>query len=100
VLRQVDGPVVNAIQAPELKPLGQSSTSKVRGQYPAETRSQGPDLLWSLLFLARKLVERFLNKVRPCRHVATRYDKLAANDLAFVQFASNRPWLRVNESAP
>ena len=50
--------------------------------------------------LARKLVERFLNKVRQCRRVATRYDKLAANDLAFVQFASNRPWLRADESAP
>jgi hypothetical protein len=32
------------------------------------------------------------------RHVATRYDKLAANDLAFVQLASIRLWLRVNES--
>jgi len=34
------------------------------------------------------------------RHVATRYDKLAANGLAFVQFASIRPWLRADESAP
>jgi len=29
-----------------------------------------------------------------------RYDKLAANYLAFIQPASIRPWLRVNESAP
>src|SRR4051794_25204429 len=29
-----------------------------------------------------------------------RYDKLAANYLAFIQFASIRLWLRVNESAP
>src|SRR5262244_2978674 len=33
-----------------------------------------------------------------CRRVATRYDKLAANYLAFVQLASIRLWLRVNES--
>jgi hypothetical protein len=33
------------------------------------------------------------------RRVATRYDKLAANYLAFVQLASLRLWLRVNESA-
>lgn len=33
------------------------------------------------------------------RRVATRYDKLAANYLAFVQLASIRLWLRVNESA-
>ncbi|MGB6502547.1 MAG: IS5/IS1182 family transposase, partial [Xanthobacteraceae bacterium] len=32
--------------------------------------------------------------------VATRYDKLAANDLAFIQLASIRLWLRVNESTP
>ena len=37
---------------------------------------------------------------KQCRRVATRYDKLAANYLAFVQLASIRLWLRVNESAP
>ena len=41
----------------------------------------------------------FLNKIKHCRRVATRYDKLAANYLAFVQLASIRLWLRVNESA-
>jgi hypothetical protein len=30
----------------------------------------------------------------------TRYDKLAANYLAFIQLASIRLWLRVNESVP
>jgi transposase len=30
----------------------------------------------------------------------TRYDKLAANYLAFIQLASIRLWLRVNESTP
>ena len=39
------------------------------------------------------------NKIKHCRRVATRYDKLAANYLAFVQLASIRRWLRVNESA-
>ena len=34
------------------------------------------------------------------RHVATRYDKLAANYLAFVKLALIRIWLRANESAP
>jgi transposase len=49
---------------------------------------------------ARNLVERFFNKIKPCRRVATRYDKLAANYLAFIQLASIRLWLRVNESTP
>jgi transposase len=45
------------------------------------------------------LVERFFNKIKHCRRVAMRYDKLAASYLAFVQLASIRLWLRVNESA-
>ena len=43
---------------------------------------------------ARNLVERFFNKIEPCRRVATRYDKLAANYLAFIKLASIRIWLR------
>jgi len=46
------------------------------------------------------LVERFFNKIKQCRRVATRDHKLAANHLAFIQLASIRLWLRVNESAP
>jgi len=49
------------------------------------------------LYRAHNLVERFFNKIKHCRRVATRYDKLAANYLAFVQLASMRLWLRVNE---
>jgi transposase len=52
------------------------------------------------LYRARNLVERFFNKIKQCRRVATRYDKLAANYLAFVQLASIRLWLRANESTP
>jgi transposase len=52
------------------------------------------------LYRARNLVERFFNKIKQCRRVATRYDKLATNYLTFIQLASIRLWLRVNESAP
>jgi transposase len=52
------------------------------------------------LYRARNLVERFFNKIKQRRRVATRYDKLAANYLAFIQLASIRPWLRANESTP
>jgi transposase len=52
------------------------------------------------LYLARNLVERFFNKIKQYRRVATRYDKLAANYLAFIQLASIRLWLRVNEYTP
>ena len=49
------------------------------------------------LYRARDLVEWFFNKIKQCRRIATRYDKLAANYLAFVQLASIRLWLRVHE---
>lgn len=51
------------------------------------------------LYRARNQVERFFNRIKQCRRVATRYDRLAANYLAFVQLASIRLWLRLDESA-
>ena len=42
------------------------------------------------LYRARNLVEQFFNKIKQCRQVATRYDKIAANYLAFIQLASIR----------
>jgi len=51
-------------------------------------------------YRARNLVERFFNKIKQCRRIATRYDKLAANYLAFIKLAAIRIWLRSYESAP
>jgi hypothetical protein len=48
----------------------------------------------------RNLVERFFNKIKQCRRIATRYDRIAANYLAFIKLASIRTWLRAYESAP
>jgi transposase len=46
----------------------------------------------------RNLVERFFNKIKHYRAVATRYDKRADNFLAGVKLASIRIWIRFNES--
>ena len=54
---------------------------------------------WPTSRRARNRIERFFNRIKQCRRVATRYDRLAANYLAFVQLASIRLWLRLNESA-
>ena len=67
------------------------------GKHAAKTKSQGADLL---LYRARNLVERFVNTIKQCRRIATRYDKLAANYLAFIKLASIRLWLRAYESTP
>ena len=68
------------------------------GQHSAEMQSQRTHLLQPHLYRARNLVERFFNKIKQCWRIATRYDKLAANYVGFVQLASIRLWLRVNES--
>ena len=37
--------------------------------------------------------------IKHCRRIATRYDKLAANYLTFVQLASARLWLQASRAA-
>ena len=46
------------------------------------------------LYRQRNLVERFFNKLKHFRRIATRYDKTARNFLAAVLLASTRLWLR------
>ena len=67
---------------------------------PPKSNRSDPICFSPYLYRARNRVERFFNRIKPRRRVATRYDKLAVNYLAFVQLASIRLWLRVNESAP
>ncbi|HTY65008.1 MAG TPA: IS5/IS1182 family transposase, partial [Alphaproteobacteria bacterium] len=43
-------------------------------------------------------VERFFNKLKHFRRIATRFDKLARNYLAAVLMASTRLWTRAYES--
>ena len=67
---------------------------------PPKRNRKEPICFSPYLYRARNLVERFFNKIKQCRRVATRYDKLAANYLAFVKLASIRIWLRAYESTP
>lgn len=41
----------------------------------------------------RNAIERRVGKLKEYRRIATRYDKLAASYLAFVQVAAIRMWL-------
>ena len=50
------------------------------------------------LYRKRNLIERFFNKIKHYRAVATRYDKRDDNFLASIQLASIRIWLRNYES--
>jgi transposase len=53
-----------------------------------------PPAFCRFLYKERNLVERFFNRIKHFRAVATRYDKLAENYLAGVQLASVRIWMR------
>jgi transposase len=49
----------------------------------APKRNRQEPICFSLYqYRARYLVERFFNQIKRCRRIATRYDKLAADDLA------------------
>jgi transposase len=50
------------------------------------------------VYRQRNHVERFFNKLKQFRRVATRYDKLGATFFAFIQLAAMRIWLRSIES--
>ena len=50
------------------------------------------------IYRQRNLVERFFNKLKHFRRIATRYDKLARNFLAAIALASMRLWIRHYES--
>jgi transposase len=64
---------------------------------PPKRNRKDPICFSPYLYRARNLVERFF-KIKQCRRIATRYDKLAANYLAFIKLASIRIRLRAHES--
>ena len=64
---------------------------------PPKRNRKDPICSRPYLYRGRNLIERFFNQIKHCRRIATRYDKLADNYLAFVELASIRLWLRVYE---
>jgi transposase len=72
----------------------------MRGLYPEpeEPAMSASEVTLRDLYRYRNLVERFFNKLKHFRAVATRYDKLPENYLASVKLASIRIWMRFNES--
>ncbi len=46
------------------------------------------------LYKERNIIERFFNKIKQFRWLATRYDKLLANFMGFVKVAAIAIWLK------
>ena len=66
---------------------------------PPRRNRKGSFVFSKWVYRQRNLVERFFNKLKQFRGIATRYDKLPENYLAAVKLASARIWLRSYESA-
>lgn len=65
---------------------------------PPRSNRKDPICFSPFLYRDRNLVERFFNKIKNFRRIATRYDKLAENYLAALKLVAVRIWLRGNES--
>ena len=74
--------------------LAQGATPNI----PPKSSRKNPARFCKTLYRERNLIERFFNKLKHFRRIATRYDKLADNFLAMVKLASIRLWLRNYES--
>jgi putative transposase len=69
------------------------TTAHRSSSHPSATaRSSGP--YDTDLYKERNRIERFFNKLKPFRRVATRYDKLLANIMGFGKLAAIAIWLR------
>jgi len=95
------------VPSPTMK-IGTRSVSNMRVQPPdrshrrrAQHSPDGPSR-WKLcfspvLYRARNRIERFFNRIKHFRRLATRYEKHAANFLAMLKLAATQLWLRHNE---
>ena len=65
---------------------------------PPKSNRKDPICFSKHLYRARNRVERFFNKIKHYRRIATRYDKTAESFLAALKLVAVRIWLRNNES--
>ncbi len=70
-----------------------------RGHIPSQRDRKVQRSVDPAFYRQRNLVERFFNKLKHFRKIATRYEKSARNFLAAVLIACTRLWARHYESA-
>ena len=63
-------------------------TTGAEAVIPPKANRKVPRAFDKHLYKGRNLVERFINRIKQYRRVATRYEKTARNFLAFVRVAS------------
>jgi transposase len=67
---------------------------------PPKRNRKAPVSFSRWVYRQRNLVERFFNKIKNYRGIATRYDKCPLNFLAAIKLVSSLIWIRRNESTP
>jgi transposase len=72
--------------------------SGAKAHIPSQSNVRVRRIVDLAVYRQRNLVERFFNKLKHFRRIATRYDKLARNFLAALLLASSRLWMRAYES--
>jgi transposase len=65
---------------------------------PPKSNRVTPIVFSPYLYRQRNLIERFFNRIKHFRRIATRYDKLADTFLAALKLVAVRIWLRHYES--
>lgn len=65
---------------------------KAWANIPPKINRKGSFVLSRWVYRQRNLVERFFNRIKQFRGIATRYDKSPENDLAAVKLVAARIW--------
>src|SRR5919112_1633101 len=76
----------------------QAREQDVWANIPPKSNRKGSFVFSAFVYRYRNLVERFFNKLKQFRGVATRYDKNPDNFLAAIKLVSARIWIRIYES--
>jgi transposase len=66
---------------------------RVAAIIPQLASERRPRLMDWQVYRERNVIERLVGRLKECRRLATRYDKLAASYRAFVYLAAIRMWL-------
>ena len=76
-----------------------AAEKKVWANIPPRKNRKGKFVFNTWLYKQRNLVERFFNKLKNYRGIATRYDRDPKNFLAAIKIVALRISIRINESA-
>ena len=76
----------------------QAQEQDVWANIPPKSNRKGSFAFSTFLYRYRNLVERFFNKLKQFRGIATRSDKNPDNFLAAIKLVSTRIWIRSYES--